>query len=38
MILLTENYKPSGTTQGSFEFKVCFKIDTTLHVFNKGNL
>ena len=22
MILVTENYNPSGTTQGSFEFKV----------------
>lgn len=38
MILLTENCKPSCTTQGSSEFKVFVYIGTTVHAFRKGNM
>lgn len=38
VILLTENFKSSCTTQSSFESKIFVWIGTTLHAFSKGNM
>lgn len=38
IILQTENYKPSCTSKGSFEFEVFVWTGATLHAFSKGNM